>query len=94
VRLKPATIQFAVQHEDWQKFRRSLKGKSTREKLRQLGEWMGWEEFFVDPTDSRYEDRVIQAQNYLNALARGGFIAPTVKSHTIGQQIRNAKVLK
>jgi hypothetical protein len=92
VKLTPAKIQSAVRHEDWQAFRKSLKGKPTREKLRQLGEWKDWMKFFDG--DSRYEERVIQVQNYLNALARGGFIEPTNKSHRIESQIRYAKVLK
>jgi hypothetical protein len=89
VKLTPAKIQSAIQHEDWQKFRKSLKGKPTREKLNGLDYWL--RDFTLS---SRYEERRIQIQNYLNALARGGFIKPTNKDVGVWRQIRYAEVLK
>jgi hypothetical protein len=89
MKLTPAKIQSAVCHEDWQAFRKCLKGKSTQEKLNGLECWL--RDFTLI---SRYEDRTVQVQNYLNALARGGFIKPTNKDVGVWRQIRHAEVLK
>jgi len=89
VRLTPSTIQDAVRHEDWQRFRKSLKGKATP---RKLGLLLVWIHDFSQ--ESRYEQRLIQVQNYLNALARGRQIAVTDKNRGVWQQVSNAKVLK
>jgi len=59
-------IAKAVDDEEWQKFRVSLKGQSTTTKLRRLKRY--------------YEDGIgeadveIRVDNYLKALARGGQI--------------------
>lgn len=73
------SINFAVYHapgaEDWQKFRVSLKGLTTREKLYCL---MWYWETHVDVgagTHVTVEDwsrEIIRVNNYLGALKRGG----------------------
>lgn len=66
-------VQAVVKDPEWQKFRLSLKGKTTQEKLEALGMYY-----------ARSEDResdYIRIDNYLKALARGGqlFAQPTVE---------------
>jgi hypothetical protein len=64
-----------VDDEDWQKFRLSLKGTSTRHKLVQL------KAYLAIGVDS-YETRKIRVDNYLKALARGGQIeAPALGTY-------------
>lgn len=58
-------IREAVRDEAWQKFRRSLKGLSTEEKLRKLRAWKR-----AHPG----RKAEVQVQNYINALKRGGQI--------------------
>jgi hypothetical protein len=59
-------IDRAVDDEDWQRFRKSLKGKTTQHKLRMLRQYMG----------NISEDVRVRVLNYLNALSRGGQIEP------------------
>jgi hypothetical protein len=64
-------IRGAVAFEDWQEFRKSLKGVPTSDKLKRLWDWL--EDI---GTTSNQDDKDIQVLNYLNALARGGVITP------------------
>jgi hypothetical protein len=69
-----------VQNAEWQRFRISLKGLSTEEKLDRLEDWRAehmdqkgeppYERFLQEPAR-------IQIDNYLQALHRGGLIRPT-----------------
>lgn len=62
--------EFCVREPSWQIFRLSLKGISTREKLRRLADWYDGEE----PRSDKYTkwQREVQVGNYLGALRRGG----------------------
>jgi hypothetical protein len=60
-------IAEAVDDEEWQKFRLSLKGRSTQNKLHLLNEYL----YEYNGED---EDVLIRVDNYLKALARGGQI--------------------
>lgn len=53
----------AIKDAGWQKFRKSLKGLSTAEKLRKL---KGWQRQHPG------KQSAIQVANYINALKRGG----------------------
>lgn len=57
-------IETAVTDSAWQKFRLSLKGIPTEQKLDKLKEWQADHEW------DRYSR--VQVQNYVNALKRGG----------------------
>lgn len=80
----------AVKCDEWQKFRLSLKGRSTEAKLQHLRKWLAFEEY----RDSccPLERREVQVLNYLHALARGGQLASgcTLEKLTSG----TLKVLK
>ena len=67
--LTRADITLCTQDEEWQIFRRELKGQTTRQKLQALARWYGrpWD------VDRKYESWV-QVTNYLNALKRGGLL--------------------
>lgn len=68
-------VHEAVNNEEWQSFRRSLKGISTRDKLEKLCE------YYLDnaPHISSFDlepcgdcDICIRVDNYIKALCRGG----------------------
>lgn len=59
----------ATKSEHWQKFRKSLKGLSTRQKLLLLEEYQMCQEGM---SDEDVELRLIRVDNYINALKRGG----------------------
>jgi len=61
-------IQMAVDDPGWQRFRKSLKGLTTEDKLKRLDEY--WNEIDVDETEIR--PRRVRVMNYINALRRGG----------------------
>lgn len=76
-------IAEAVDDEEWQLFRVSMKGKSTAEKLRMLHEYYDRE--YVNSPDPdtlpieewerekiRLQDVRIRVDNYIKALCRGG----------------------
>ncbi len=71
-------IAQAVDDEDWQKFRVSLKGLPTQTKLDRLKKY-----WFADGAQvhaayqARDCDCCIRVDNYLKALARGGQIKPS-----------------
>lgn len=58
----------AVQNDDWQKVRLSMKGKSLDYKYRTLTNWLK-----VEPKSRM---RQVQVTNYVTALSRGGLIKP------------------
>ena len=62
-KLTQAEILRAVKDPDWQRFRVSLKGKTTEQKLRELERWLE-----LHPG----RDAEIRVTNYINALKRGG----------------------
>lgn len=69
--LKKSEILEAIDRDDWQDFRASLKGTSTKEKLKRLHDHL------IDPySECPRHLRDVQVLNYLNALARGGQIMP------------------
>lgn len=82
--LSASQIHEAVSNPDWQRVRVTLKGRPTELKLTRLASYL---------EDGHYaEERLVQVQNYLNALARGGQIEPTNKAQPVDIQIKNAKV--
>lgn len=69
-------IAEAVDDEQWQKFRRGLKGLPTRTKLDLLRDYS---DMWNDDSEASDKDIVnvnIRVENYLRALARGGQIEP------------------
>jgi hypothetical protein len=70
-------IAEAVDNEEWQKFRLSLKGKSTSDKISMLE---GYYDNAVDALDEHpdkdneheFENIKIRIDNYIKALCRGG----------------------
>ena len=64
-------VDKAVKSSNWQKFRKSLKGKSTSTKLQKLSQW----------TKSHHNSpkAKLQVSNYRGALRRGGQLPPTKK---------------
>lgn len=60
-------IKYAVNNHEWQKFRLSLKGKSTFDKLTALDRW-------IEQSEDKYI-AYIQVNNYLGALKRGGQVS-------------------
>jgi hypothetical protein len=86
MRLSKAEIDEAIADPKWQEFRLSLKGQSTRKKLDRLKDWVREEPAVEHPT------RCIQVQNYLNALSRGGQIAPVNKQDSVRAQLEEAVI--
>jgi hypothetical protein len=90
VRLTQAQIREAVGREKWQTYRLSMKGAETKDKLSDLSWWL----LMGSPYDPDKAMREVQVQNYLNALSRGGLIAPTDLDQTVADQIVNAQIRK
>lgn len=84
MKLTKKEIAEAVSEPDWQEFRLTLKGLQTEAKLRELDIWL--------LSTPNWSYALIQVQNYLNALARGGQIESLDKSRPLYQQIMSAKV--
>lgn len=61
-------ISRAVNNDAWQRFRLSLKGLSTRDKLYHLEGYLSRRE----KEDRLTRDDVVRVDNYINALLRGG----------------------
>jgi hypothetical protein len=90
VRLSIQDIHEAVNDPEWQQFRLSLKGLSTKDKLNKLGE-------YLDDVGSVGEDfesakPYIRVQNYINALSRGGQIEPVDLELPVRRQLREAVI--
>jgi hypothetical protein len=65
----------AVNDEKWQKFRKSLKGMSTADKLSELEAYWDLTHDPVSTFDKRHHEECAvctRVDNYLKALARGG----------------------
>lgn len=65
----------AIKCRNWQDFRQSLKGTSTKTKLERLRLYLSHSEACCGR-----EEKTAQVLNYLHALARGGQIAPLPKT--------------
>jgi hypothetical protein len=85
--LTKTEIDAAIADAEWQKFRLSLKGKSTQDKLVQLTLWLQ-----KPCTLLQAHDRQVQVQNYLNALSRGGQIEPCELDKPVHIQVANAVI--
>jgi hypothetical protein len=79
-------IAEAVDNEEWQEFRHSLKGKSTQEKLDKL------KEYYFDEYQHNTADVLIRVENYLKALARGGQIYPAGETMTYLERLLNGTI--
>jgi hypothetical protein len=64
--LTKTEIMEAIEDDEWQKFRLSLKGLSTKMKIQKLWSWVDEHEYS--------HDAKVQVTNYVNALKRGGQI--------------------
>lgn len=87
-------IAKAVDDEQWQSFRLTLKGKSTTQKLRMLKDYFAENMESIDhktpvggemdeETKKWYEDVSIRVDNYIKALSRGGQLYPGESLHTM-----------
>jgi len=66
-------IDRSVADPAWQEFRLSLKGLPTAEKLDQLQLYLdNMMDDYGSPLDVTYPEALIQVDNYINALLRGG----------------------
>ena len=83
-------IQAAVKDPEWQELRRNLKGKTTREKIDTLKAYYNKSFAYSDYSD--WQDKLVQIQNYLNALSRGGLIEPVRQSQSIYWQLNNVQI--
>jgi uncharacterized protein (DUF934 family) len=63
---KSEIVNHCINDENWQKFRRSLKGLPTTQKLIKLADWL------VTAEDQLRPGAEVQVANYINALRRGG----------------------
>ena len=70
---KSRQITKAVDNEDWQQFRLTLKGTTTLRKLQMLSQYIK-----DSPTIDEYALRFIRVTNYHRALCRGGQLAPGI----------------
>lgn len=66
---KDEIVKYCVQDEEWQKFRKSLKGLPTEEKLDKLYDWRDDCQFNHGIVTRKCQ---VQIDNYVNALLRGG----------------------
>jgi hypothetical protein len=64
----------AVRYNDWQEVRLWLKGKTLEQRYARLQEWI-----WTARGPAELLRRQIQVTNYVNALRRGGMIAPSQK---------------
>lgn len=70
-------IAEAVADPEWQKFRMSLKGISTKEKLHKLLDYYSEPKPHENGQGPEFVLRGLRVDNYLKALARGGLIEPS-----------------
>ena len=82
-------IQVAVSDPEWQKVRRSMKGKTTQQNLDICRSWLQ-----DSPNVQASKTRLVQVQNYLNALSRGGQLAPLPLQLPVSEQIEQAVILR
>lgn len=80
--LRKSEILEATAMEDWQQLRADMKGKPTKDKLRMCHDWL-----LNQHTVSSRAEKEVQVLNYLNALSRGGQIAPV-------EQVRGSHLLQ
>jgi hypothetical protein len=74
-----ASVQEAVSDQEWQAFRKSLRGMSTARKLHELHEYFVIAEYRhsdYDSSDGPFEKIKVQIDNYIKALCRGGQLYP------------------
>lgn len=90
MKLTKLEIDGAIACDRWQKFRVSLKGKSTAVKLNKLYDYLNQEEC----STCTYGQRRVQVLNYLNALARGGQIEPLGDKFSFAYDWRVRVVIK
>jgi len=64
MKLTRSQIQTAVRKPRWQSYRKTLKGKTTKTKLRSLQAYL--------TTHAHSKESKIQVTNYINALKRAG----------------------
>jgi hypothetical protein len=72
-------VHKAVDDADWQAFRKSMKGKSTDEKLRMLEQYydtMVQKNGDCNISNEEFEAVKIRIDNYIKALCRGGQLEP------------------
>lgn len=82
-------VKQATSDPVWQKFRLSLKGKSTSVKLVRLYDYL------QEGLDAKKPGVTVQVDNYLKALARGGLIAvPDDGLYLLRLQRRMLRVLR
>lgn len=82
-------VHQAVDNEEWQRFRRSLKGTSTEEKLTRLCVYYLDNAPHIYPTDIEPCgdcDVCIRVDNYIKALCRGGQLYPGESLNTMIEQ--------
>lgn len=82
-------IHEAVRDPEWQKVRLSMKGETTRQKLDICRDWLE-----SSPGVEASKIRLVQVQNYLNALSRGGLVAPLPLQLPVAEQIERAVILR
>lgn len=82
-------IAEAVDDEEWQKFRLSLKGISTQAKLGLLQTY--WS---LHCMNDDYDDLWIRVDNYLKALARGGQIEPVRGGEYVAELLTDRLVIQ
>lgn len=78
----------AVRDPDWQRFRKSLKGQSTRAKLKALSLYMA----NVDGVRGGFWLRATRVDNYIKALCRGGQLYPGESLETMIRQGWNPRI--
>lgn len=72
-------IQEAVNNNDWQKFRVSLKGMPTTDKLAELEDYYDMTKHSHNVENTAIDsdcDVCIRIDNYIKALCRGGQLVP------------------
>jgi hypothetical protein len=95
----------AVDDTEWQKFRVSLKGLTTQEKLRRLKAYYNDVDFYsvheghtdhtlVEPSRPDVCKVCIRVDNYLKALARGGLLNPGVHVNLAAVSNFNLEVIR
>jgi len=94
-------IARAVDNEEWQKFRVSMRGKTTEQKIKMLRHYFegGIVKAMNGDADYIYDDIVVRVDNYIKALCRGGQLEPGlslewVLSHLIKWDALKEKIRK